>query len=115
MPSTPSRADRSPGRRALLVVTVLAAVLVFMASIRLGITLVGALLLALPYALLAYRARKLRTVPWVLGVIALGLASAGRLVSATQSSTGGLIFVWLLPLEFVFAAGLASVSPFRRW
>jgi hypothetical protein len=114
MASTSSPADPSPGRRALLVVTVLAGLLASVVSISLGISPVGALLIALPYAFLAYRARKIRTGPWVLAIIALGLASVAGLVSATRSSTGGLIFVWLLPLQFVLAVVLASVSPFRR-
>ena len=60
--------------------------------------LMAGLMLASPYALLAFTGRR-SGIAVKLGVlVVLGLSSAIGLAVAGTSSTGGLIFVWLLPV-----------------
>jgi hypothetical protein len=67
----------------------------------------AAVLLPVPYAVLAAVSyRRAHLGGWV-GILLILFAStlAGLAVTAS-SSTGGLIFLWLWPLQLVIAAGL---------
>ncbi len=73
-------------------------------------TLGGLCFLTVPYLVLSLLGRRTRSLPWV-GIIAVLITlsllgfSAGR-----SSSTGGLIFLWLMPLQ----CAVASVASFDR-
>lgn len=65
--------------------------------------LIGAALLLSPYLVLALAGRRARLSAWIVLLILLLVGTSLGLVAAGSSSTGGLIFLWLLPLQLILA------------
>jgi hypothetical protein len=88
--------------RLSLALTALVAVGLAAYAVAFG-TVAAAVIFAIPYVVLLIAARGVK--PWGVGVIlALLLAGTGfGLWSAGSSSTGGLAFLWLCPLQILVA------------
>jgi hypothetical protein len=89
-------------------------VVVFAVTVNQDHTTVAGLLLAMPYALLAGASyAKAHVSVWALILLVLVLMTAAGLAASESSSTGGLVFLWLLPLQLLVAAAVL-LPPFRR-
>lgn len=76
-------------------------------SASLGL-LLGGVFVAAPYAALLAATHRLPG--WLFAVVLAGLlcATAVGLMTASRSSTGGLVFLWLVPLQVVVILGMAG-------
>lgn len=66
--------------------------------------LIGATLLLAPYLVFALTGRHAPLGAWIALLLVLLAGTSLGLVAAGSSSTGGLIFLWLLPLQLVVAS-----------
>ncbi len=77
---------------------------------ELGPGLTGALLLLSPYLAFSVAGRRTRTILWLVLLASLAGSTVLGLIAAGSSSTGALIFLWLLPLQIVVALSAAYFS-----
>ena len=88
-------------------------VVVFAVTVDRDHTIVAGVLLAVPYALLAGASYpKAHVGAWALILLVLVSMTAAGLAASESSSTGGLVFIWLLPLQLLVAAAV-RLPPFR--
>lgn len=73
--------------------------------------LIGAALLLSPYLVFALTGRRARLGAWIALLFVLLVGTLLGLVAAGSSSTGGLIFLWLLPLQLVVATFAVFLDP----
>lgn len=71
------------------------------ASLRPG--LIGAALLLSPYLMFSLAAVRTRAVAWVMLLALLVASTVFGLFAAGSSSTGGLVFLWLLPGQWALS------------
>lgn len=112
--AVPPGPSHGPAARLLpRAVPALAGVVVFVAAHSGGADAVGALLLAAPYLLLALTASgDTRAWAWTASLVLLVAMTAVGLLVAGTSSTGGLVFIWIVPLQLLIATGVLA-EPFR--
>ena len=81
-----------------------------------GPTLIGLALLLLPYGLYGMAGRGLRPLTWTILLALLLLSTTLGLLASASSSTGGLIFLWLLPAQCAISwlATLLRPGVFRK-
>lgn len=82
-----------------------------------GSRLTGAALLLSPYVLFAFTGLRTRTAAWLALLATLAAGTVVGLSVAGSSSTGGLVFLWLLPLEWLLSLLASSgrgVAPAAR-
>lgn len=73
-------------------------------------TLGGLCFLTIPYLVLSMLGRRTRPLPWVGVLTVLVTLSLLGFSAGRSSSTGGLIFLWLMPLQ----CAVAAVASFER-
>lgn len=81
----------------------LAALVVGVVTVTGGAQVAGGLSLAIPYVLLGLLSFKITLTAWASSLVVLCVMTAFGLHSAGTSSTGGLVFLWLLPLQLFIA------------